>query len=359
MVPFAGAQIMLLEDPDCLAVRAALGEHAVVSGQDGTGGGKAWVYNLRTVPPLRQVITLGESLLIADTADYPGWEQMHGFEEVRNWLGVPLVAAGRVIGLCAISQAEPGRFTPEHIRLAEGLAAQAATAIQNAQFYAQVEQSRREQQALARRLVEAQEVERRVIARELHDESGQSLTSLLIGLGILEHDPGTPEAVAERLRELKTVANDVMEGLHRLSANLRPANLDRLGLLPAVRQLATDSQRQNGFRVELMADEMELRLSAETETMLYRVVQEALTNIARHAEATHVGILLKREPEAISVIVEDDGVGFDAEEAARSGRLGLLGMRERTEMMGGKFGVESAPGAGTTIFVNLPISRES
>ena len=242
-------------------------------------------------------------------------------------------------------------------------------------------------------------MERRAIARELHDEAGQALTSLMVNLNLLQRDADEPEVVISRAEEMKRVTGSVMDGLHRLSANLRPASLDRLGLVPALRQLVTDSRRRNGLQIEFMAvgldDDLPLtppeashgerqrgggqepeaggkqdaaalpgdlashRLPAETETMLYRIVQEALTNVTRHAQAEHIGILVERRDDRVTAVIEDDGLGFDPDEARRRGRLGLLGMSERATMLGGKLTIESSPGKGTTVFVDIPVARGS
>ncbi len=395
LVPYDEAQIILVEEEEgCLTVRASR------SARIGGGGDDRFmpqVYDSRTAPALAEVIDHQRSLLIGDTTTFEGWSQMHGFEGVGSWLGVPLLAGGKTIGLVSISRVEPAGLNGEHVHLAEGLAAQAAIAIQNAQLFRQVDTGLRQQQALARRLVEVQETERRSIARELHDEAGQALTSLMVNLNLLQRDADQREAVVRRAEEMKHVTGSVMDGLHRLSANLRPASLDHLGLVSALRQLAADYQR-NGLQVDFMAvgfddaapqakleavqrvsaelpgaggraaagraslpstgEPAVSRLPAETETMLFRIIQEALTNVARHAQAGNVGILLERHVDRVTAVVEDDGVGFDREEAERRRRLGLLGMGERATMLGGKLTIESSPGKGTTVFVDIPLASD-
>ena len=313
-----------------------------------------------TRPQLTALLHDQKSIRIPDTASSEGWEPLQGMENARSWLGVPLVAAGKTIGLCAFGRTAPGYFTGEHLRLAEAMAAQAATAIQNAQLFAQVEQGHRQQQALAHRLVETQETERRSIARELHDEAGQALTSLTIGLGLLEKDADQPVRVIEQARELKQIADGVLEGLHRLAVNLRPASLDRLGLVPAVRQYVDLCRRQNSLDIDLLVVglEDEERLAPEVETTLYRVVQESLTNVVRHANALQVSVILERQDASVMAIIEDNGVGFDPVAALQRGRLGLFGMHERAEMLGGSFTVESTPAQGTTIYLDLPLIND-
>ncbi|HEX9118251.1 MAG TPA: sensor histidine kinase, partial [Anaerolineae bacterium] len=231
----------------------------------------------------------------------------------------------------------------------------------NARLFQQIDAARRQLQALSRRLVDIQEEERRYIARELHDEAGQELTSLLVGLGLLGRELADRPSLLARVQELKEMTDGIMANLHRLSVRLRPAVLDRLGLVPALRQHVETFLEENGLTGEFATVGLDnVKLSPEVEITVYRVVQEALTNIARHAQASHVDVLLEKrdsdggEPRVLAII-EDDGVGFDPVEAAQRGRLGVFGMEERAQVLGGSFQVESMPGAGTTVFVEIPI----
>ena len=220
---------------------------------------------------------------------------------------------------------------------------------------AELQISREQVQALSRRLVESLEKERRTIARELHDESGQALTVLKLGLGQLRRSAPAGEETRQRVEELERIVAGVMENLHRLSVNLRPASLDRYGLVAALEQFTEDFQRQSSLHIDLVTAGLDLeRLPSAVETALYRIVQEAVTNAVRHAQATHVGVILEKRGERAVAIIEDNGHGFDVDEALHRGRLGLLGMRERAEMLGGTLSIESAPGAGTALFVEVP-----
>jgi signal transduction histidine kinase len=275
---------------------------------------------------------------------------------VRSWLGVPLLVGGNVIGLYSLDKTEPGFFTAEHVRMAETLVGQAAVAIQNAWLFEQVRAGRERLQSLSRRLVEVQEAERHYVARELHDEAGQALTSLLFKLGQLEQQMPDPRQ-ADQLAELKQMTNGVLESLHRLAMDLRPASLDHLGLVPALYQYVKAIGDRYGVIAQFKAVGLEgERLSADVETAVYRIVQEALTNIVRHAHATRADVLLEHRGDRVIVVVEDNGLGFDADVArfAQQGRLGLVGMQERAEMLGGSFVIESTAGAGTTVVVEVP-----
>jgi signal transduction histidine kinase len=317
---------------------------------------RAITFDVQTNPILKELFTTRKSILVSDSRAQPGWEICPGVEHVRSWIGVPLIAGGNVIGACSLDKAEPGFFTQEHVQLAEMLVGQAAVAIQNAWLFEQVRAGRERLQSLSRRLVEVQEAERRYVARELHDEAGQSLTSLMFGLAQLEQETDRSRHIA-RIAELKQMTNEVLEDLHRLAMDLRPASLDHLGLIPALEQYV----RMTGDRYSLIAQFKAMgfdgeRLPPAMETALYRIVQEALTNVVRHAQATRLDVLLERRGDQVVVVIEDNGVGFDADMAhfASSGRLGLLGMQERVEMLGGSLVIESAAGAGTTIVVEVP-----
>ncbi len=273
----------------------------------------------------------------------------------HSWMGVPLLARGRVVGMVSLSRYQAGFFTAEHLRVAEALSAQASVAVENALLFEEFQASREQLQTLSRRLVEVQEAERRTIARELHDEAGQALTSLLYGLRLLEREGGDGGKVAGRAAELRRRTEEVLENLHRMATNLRPASLDHLGLEAAIRQFLSGIEATTGMTVRFKAHGLDGERSSSTvETALYRVVQEAVTNVVRHANADAVGVLAERRGKRVVVIVEDNGVGFNGEQAAASGHLGLLGMRERAEMLGGSLAIESSPSSGTTVVVEVP-----
>jgi PAS domain S-box-containing protein len=303
----------------------------------------------------QQIRSTRHPITVTDTHTDPrfqGWDDM---KTIRGWMGVPLMVRSEVIGYLTLESRQVGTYDRVEAELAQAFANQAAVAIQNAQLFEQGRVGQARLQSLSRRLVEVQESERRHVARELHDEAGQALTSLMVGLRLLERDVDCPDSVLSRVGELKHMTNEVLENLHRLAMDLRPASLDHLGLVAALRQYIEAFDRQHHLTVEFEAVGLDdQRLSPAVETNLYRIVQEALTNVIRHAQATHVGVLLKRRRDQIVTIVEDNGVGFEPKEVVQSARLGLLGMRERAEMLGGTLTVESAAGTGTTIFVEAP-----
>ena len=209
--------------------------------------------------------------------------------------------------------------------------------------------------ALLSDVITAQEEERRRIARELHDETAQTLTSLLIGLKAVEGSQslGQAQGAAGALRSLVV---DALEGVQRMARGLRPSVLDDLGLEEALERLCGDVARANSFGVEIHVTGPRVpRLPESLEIALYRVAQEALMNVAKHASPSRVSVLLHRTQRVVRLVVEDDGKGFDSNIAHSDRQLGLVGMRERAHLIGGAMTVESSGGRGTTICVSVPL----
>jgi signal transduction histidine kinase len=261
----------------------------------------------------------------------------------RTGLWTPLLVRNEAIGvLMALDrrQTDP-RFSDADLRLAQRFAARAAVA---------VDLSRRVARTTVQRIVSGQEQERRRLSRELHDETGQALTSILLGLKAIEDAQGTvrfPAALAELREQVVATLQDV----RRLAVELRPKALDDFGLVPALERLTSAFAEQTGIAADLESRLPETRLPSEIETVLYRVVQEALTNVVKHAQAEHVSVLLHVKGGRVAVVIEDDGRGF-AEGDETTG-IGLLGMRERVALVNGSVTVESSP-AGATIVVEVP-----
>ena len=265
---------------------------------------------------------------------------------IHTGLYIPLVARGHGIGVVVAHDKEGAdpRFTDDDLRLAETLAARAAIA---------VDLSERVSRDTVRRVVDAQELERKRLARELHDETGQALTSILLGLKPLEQLASTEEerAAVTSVRELVV---STLQDVRRLAVELRPTALDDFGLAAALERLADGFREQTGIEVDIAAQLGDGRLPEEVETTLYRIVQEALTNVIKHAEASRVSILLTRANGAVIAVVEDDGGGFDPADA-RDGGLGLLGMRERLALLGGTLRIEAGAHHGTTVAAEVPL----
>jgi len=264
----------------------------------------------------------------------------------RTGLWVPLLVRGREIGVLAAHDklsAESRRFGDDDLRLAETYASRAAVA---------VDLSERVARDSLRRVVAAQELERRRLARELHDETGQALTSILLGLRSLEEFVDGEEE-REAVRSIRQLAVDTLQDVRRLAVELRPKALDDFGLVAAVERLTETFREQTGIAVDFVAGLGEEQVPGEAATALYRIVQEALTNVVKHAHARGVSILLTRKNDRVALVIEDDGRGFDPDRPAEG--FGLQGMRERVELLGGTLLVETAEGAGTTLAVEVPL----
>jgi signal transduction histidine kinase len=266
---------------------------------------------------------------------------------VTTGLYVPLVVRDRAIGVVLAHDKEGGdpRFGDDDLRLAQAFATRAAIA---------VDLSQRVARDALRRVVAAQELERRRLARELHDETGQALTSILLGLRAVEDAPDAAQAKAASagLRDLVVAT---LHDVRRLAVELRPKALDDFGLVPALERLTETFAEQTGIDVGFEHALGAERLPEEIETALYRIVQEALTNVVKHAAAEHVSVVVARRDGAVTAVIEDDGRGFGAGGSGENA-LGLIGMRERLGLLDGRLAVESTQGAGTTIVaeVRLP-----
>ena len=263
----------------------------------------------------------------------------------RTGLYVPLIVRDQAIGVIVAHDKAGGdpRFSNDDLRLTESFATRAAVA---------VAQSHRVAGDALRRVVEAQELERRRLARELHDQTGQELTGVLLGLKAVE-EALDPEALA---RAIAAVREQVVETLHdvrRLAVELRPKVLDDYGLVAALERLTQTVAEQTGLAFDLEAQLGDERLPSEIETALYRMVQEALTNVVKHGQAGRVSIILARSQGSVTAVVEDDGRGFETDRIYEG--LGLDGMRERLALLGGRLKIESRRGAGTTLAGEVPL----
>jgi signal transduction histidine kinase len=220
----------------------------------------------------------------------------------------------------------------------------------------------RDLQRLSARLVNAQEEERRTIARELHDEIGQALTAIKVELSIAGKHAALTEREGAAFQEARRLTDRALQQVRDLSQLLHPAMLDDLGLPETIAWYLNSFSARTNIRTDLVQDRMNERLAGEVETCLYRIVQEALTNIARHAEATHCRVYVQRLPHTVLLTVEDDGKGFQADRPASPGGprgLGLLGIQERVSGLRGSLRIETAPGEGTRLTVELPaLARE-
>jgi signal transduction histidine kinase len=227
---------------------------------------------------------------------------------------------------------------------------------------ARTDEIRREREQLRRQLLErviaTQEDERKYIARELHDSTSQNLTSLMVGIKAMSatcKDP-TMQSEAEKLRN---VAAQTLDEIHNISMRLRPRVLDDIGLSAALEKLVSEWQARYKIPIDLLLQCGPQRMPAEIETAIYRIVQEALTNIVRHASAKSVSVLVEERNSHLLTVIEDDGQGFDSAGKTGDRHLGLVGMRERAELLDGKLTIESSSESGTSIYVEIPLKETS
>jgi PAS domain S-box-containing protein len=497
LIPFDSANVMLRHGESKFIV-GALKRYEEYQGRENT---RFIAFDAKSNPILQRVCSTKQTVIVADTHREPGWQWVNGAGHVRNWIGVPLVAAGEVIGLYSVDKSAPFFFNAEHARLAEKLAARAATAIRNAQLFEQsqhhvaeleeriAERNRAEvalreseeryrelfenakdpiyvhdlegnclrvnraaetlsgykreeivghnfvefvsaehirrvrksfcaklaeqgettyevdvivkdgrrvpvevscraiyehgvmvavqgtgrditerklaQDALqmfSRRLIEGQEDERRRIARELHDQIGQVLTAIKMNLHTVQQDCNSTEA-GSHIKDNIEAVDQALRLVRDLSIDLRPPLLDDLGLVTALRWYVDRYAKRTGLNVDVviqLRDENE-RFSREIETASFRIAQESLTNIVRHARATHVLVRLSKDEGMLWLSVKDDGVGFDVESlrkrAPRVATLGLISMQERAHGAGGTIDIDSAPSRGTEVRFSLPLEQ--
>jgi len=351
LVPYDKAAALLLEWDSRFVVRA-------VRGRDGAAvslPALSTCVDADGMVVLRELLQNQTGAVIEDLRKHPSLSGVPFAQESRSWMGIPLVASGQIIGLYTLASRAPRVYSARHLELAETLASQASAAVQSAWLFEKVVDGRSRLQALSRQLVKVQEDERRAVSRELHDEAGQSLASLKLGLHLLGKKLNDADASRTLLAGLEDQLDQVMVGLHRLAFNLRPASLDHVGLSGAIQQMVDTYNSRPGPRIEYVSvGSASPRFPELAETALYRIVQEAVGNALLHAHATRVSVRLDRGEGRLKVRVEDDGTGFDVLEAQCGGRLGLLGMRERAEMLGGSLVLESVPGRGTTVLAEVP-----
>ena len=247
----------------------------------------------------------------------------------------------------------------QSLKIIESLTNQLAISIQNLRLWIEVKKKEKIRDQLLDKIIIAQEDERRRIARELHDETSQSLTSILIGLRLLEekHDERERQREIQHLRDLM---QQTLREVHEMAWQLRPSVLDTFGLKVALQRYIDEYKNKYALDVDLyVVGDDDLRLKSEIEISIYRIAQEALTNVARYAQAKNISVILERQPSQLNLIVEDDGIGFDVQEILNkepnSGNLGILGMQERVSLLGGTFVIESEADKGTAIFVRIPL----
>ncbi len=274
--------------------------------------------------------------------------------EFSTCWSVPLLADGSLAGVLQLGFRKPYEWLPRELRVLTVAAERILAASEKARLAEELRTREEQIRALASQMVHVEEAERQRISQELHDEAGQSLLCLRLRLEMLEQQAGTEDGLRRGLAEARRMVERSIEEIRRLVADLSPAVLEHLGLEAALRRLISRFERSYGIPVRA-----ELRLRREVpkrlERVLYRLVQECLTNAGKHSRARRLNLSLQSDDKRVRVRVEDDGVGFRVGEVLADSRgLGLRGIKDRVELLGGRLELRSAPGRGTVIAVELP-----
>lgn len=308
----------------------------------------------------------GETVAVADVPDSPELPTatLFGALDIRSFVTTPMMHEGRLVGtLCVFARGQVRNFTEGELAFLRAISDQAAQAIANARLYEVLQEEQRARAELLDKTITAQEDERRRIARELHDQTSQDLAALMLSLDTCalssaESEPGP----VQHLRTAKSIAETMLASVHRLINDLRPSLLDDLGLAPAIAWYGERRLQPLGITLEFQCDQMEARLPPSLETALFRITQEALTNVVKHADASWVHVTLRVEDHTALLTVLDNGMGFEKPVTTPRGDegqgLGLSGMKERVTILGGELRVESKPGQGTAINVAIPVPQQ-
>ena len=301
-----------------------------------------------------EVMTTGRPTIIDNYQTYPRGVPAFAEAGLRSVAVVPIISSERVFGaLSVLSLNAEKSFSPREVAILTAIGRQAGIAIENAYLYENM-------RFYAHKITQAQEEERKRIARELHDDTIQSLIALSRRMeALLTAEERLPVPIIRRVEELQHATLDVIQQVRRFSQDLRPSILDDLGLLPTLKELTTELDRKDGLKAEFRATGPERRLSTEVELTLFRIAQEALNNVRKHARARHVVMTVEMSDSAVRMMIEDDGKGFKpptlTEHPRSTSKLGLIGMQERARLLGGMLVIDSTPGRGTKVLVNVPI----
>lgn len=356
-----------------------------------TGRFRLYDFGPRIIEALRK----GQVLVASDVATFPGLTDeeraTYAGVEIAACVSTVLVKSGRWVAGIGVHSAKPRNWTSDEIALVEEVAERTWAAVERAraegnlrrardelelrviertaelslaleQLWTEIrerERSERKRTELLRKLATAQEDERRRVARDLHDQTSQLLAELTLAISAMDVHRRLSPDLASRVAEIEKIAEELGRQVHGLAVRLRPTALDDVGLVAAVQQLLSDWSGRTQVPVDFEASGLGGdRLPPEVETVLYRVIQEALTNVAKHARANMVSVVISRDDRTAVAIIEDDGCGFDLS-LAGAGRLGIVGMRERVALAGGELELESRKGGGTTVIARIPLASEA
>lgn len=351
LVPYDSANVMLLLD-GLLYMHAARGYENF--------SGPVDISQISFVPNetfLMEEVLLGKKpAILPDTKKCPQWIWAPCGEHIRSWMGVPLVVKENVIGLFSLDKSTPDFFTPKHVQLVSALSKHAALALDNALLFAEVQEAHKQLKGLSAKIIKAQEQERQKIAMELHDQSGQVLIALRAELRVLQFQiPDKSQVVVRQIEYLDQIVQDLSRELTQLAYDLRPPTLTALGLTSALDQYIQDFQRRMKTQTFFSHALDKIRLPEDVELVCYRIVQEALTNLVKHARATQVEIKMFFRKGTLHLVIKDDGIGIKNTKMQNKHGFGLIGIRERLAQIGGTLEIKSQSGKGTELIVAIPI----
>ena len=308
------------------------------------------------LPPADSIARVGRGALLTSAGPI---ERVAVDREVA-WVLAPAVRRDKVMALVGVVWDPPRRLAAGERDLIVAVAGLVAIAIENAELLERLRHEEEELEGALKKTLAAQEEERRRVARELHDDTSQILHALMMNIDLVERQLPGPDAFRDRLRAVKALAEQAGRNLDKVLLDLRPALLEELGLVAALRWYLSQVRDAWGLPIEF-AVERPRRLPSHVETAAFRIGQEAVANAVRHSKADNIWVLVRMDESELIVDVRDDGSGFDVAEAsarARTGEAaGLLGMRERAELLGGSLLIESSPGRGTHVLATIPLGR--
>ena len=313
----------------------------------------------RTESMVVRLFKAGQPLMVHDVND-PAYASVINIEyiaafHIRAFLAVPLVLRNQVTGLLVLDDTRTARvFQTEEIQLAQSVATQAAIAIENAWLFEKVRAGREQLRNLTSYLQTARDEERAYIAREIHDEFGQSLTALKMDLAWLTKRLADRPHLAEKASTMSDLIDSTIQTVRRVATQLRPGLLDDLGLAAAIEWQAQELAERTGINCELYLGDEDIVLARDLSTAVFRIFQETLTNVARHAEATEVRVELEEGPDELVLTIRDNGKGITPSQVSDPHSLGLIGMQERARSWGGNVTFQSVPGQGTVVTVRVP-----
>ncbi len=300
-----------------------------------------------------KIAASGEPGMVLDTSAEGGMFTPIIRTGAKSLWGVPLKANGQSIGVLVIGFHKPYEWLPAERELMRAIGDRTALAIERARMTDALRQREQKIAELSAHLLRVQEEERKRISRELHDETGQALMVIRLYLGMMESGI-TKRNARGKIRETVEVVDRTIEGIRRIIGKLSPLVLQELGLIAAIRKEAKGLAKTTGVKTRVLITHEVGRLAPGTEQAIYRVVQEALHNVAKHAQARNVSVQITREEQKVQVVVEDDGIGIQTRGSSHDRSFGLAGIKERIAMLGGVARVISAKGKGTRIEITVP-----